>query len=167
MWSRRCLPFAWFVINVLAAALGCSDCDREGCTLLDNRATQRGTGMAGVIAQKSDVVMNGCQECPLADTSLELWVLDAPVSDADAEEVVRQRPADVSSAASGKYIQALQPGPHILCVQRQCVVITLVADQTLTVNIKLRAEGSPGFFVGRKASGALEEEFGFSVHEFE
>jgi hypothetical protein len=152
----RVLPWA-------CALPSCVDCDRVGCDSLTQRATPEGTGLAGVVAELSDVEVNGCAECPLGQATLQLWQLEAPVeSAAAAAALASERAPDQTEIASGHFRLALQPGAVLLCVRPNCINLTVSAGETSTVNIKLR-DGSTGFFVERAAGARLEEDFGFSV----
>jgi hypothetical protein len=153
----------WFVAACAGLGLSCADCDREGCDALGRAAPQAGTGIAGVVATSSDVVANGCQECPSGGASLEIWRTDAAItSQPAASAVASEREPDVAANVSGRYSQALGPGTHLLCVRPNCIGLSIAADETLTVNIK-RREGPTGFFVGPFDAEAPEEDFGFEV----
>lgn len=170
----RCQPMqrrarrAWVVSGtlVLSAAgvlSACAECEREGCDALTRLAPERETGVSGVVAELSDVVIDGCAECPLASATLEVWTLDAAFErGSDVPALVAARPPDVTREIAGSYGQALSPGWHLLCVRPNCVEINTHEGETLTVNVK-RRNGPTGFFVGRPSSSRLEEDFGFEV----
>lgn len=142
------------------ALLSCNDCEREGCDALGRMAPRRETGVAGVVAMSSDLVINGCQECLFGEANLELWRTDTPITtETAAIALLDERASDVTEIVSGHYRRALEPGPYLLCVRPSCVALTVAADETLTVNIK-RRDGATGFFVG---NAGLEEDFGFDV----
>jgi hypothetical protein len=148
------------VASVLSA---CSDCDREGCDALTRLAPPRDTGVSGVVAGLSDVVSDGCAECPLTSATLEVWTLEAPFEQrSEVPVLVAARPADLTRDIAGSYDQALEPGWHLLCVRPNCIEINTHEGETLTVNVK-RRDGPTGFFVGRPSSSRLEEDFGFDV----
>jgi len=141
----------------------CAECEREGCDALTRLAPERGAGVAGVVAQQSDVVSDGCAECPLASATLEVWTLEAPFERrSEVPALVAARPPDLTRDISGSYDQALSTGWYLLCVRPNCIEINVHEDETLTVNVK-RRDGPTGFFVGRHSSPSLEEDLGFEV----
>jgi hypothetical protein len=157
------------LIGLLASSagglVGCNDCDRQGCDALQKRAPRGGTAVAGVVAAASDVVADGCEECPLGDERVELWKMLAPVaSEAEAVAIVQGRAADYRFAASKAYSQSLASGgDYLLCARPNCVGIVVPDGVTVTVNIKGR-DGSTGFFVAAEGtSGELHEQYGFEV----
>jgi hypothetical protein len=66
----------WATIAGMLVA-SCMNCNREGCEALAEASGQNGTGIAGVVAESSDVVENDCQECSLSDATLRVWRVDA------------------------------------------------------------------------------------------
>jgi hypothetical protein len=122
-------------------------------------APRQETGVAGVVASSSDLVVDGCQECSFGQANLELWRTDTPITtETAAITLLEERASDVTENVSAHYRLPLEPGPYLLCVRPNCVALTVVVDETLTVNIK-RRNGATGFFVGNP----LEETFGFDV----
>jgi hypothetical protein len=154
---------SWLVAAFGCLGLSCAECDREGCDALGRAAPQVGTGIAGVVAASSDVVADGCQECPLGDAALQIWRADAAVTtEAAAATLLAERQPDVTANVSGRYSQALAPGTYLLCAGANCIGLALAADETLTVNIE-RRDGPTGFFVGRSDAETPEEDFGFTA----
>ena len=152
-------------LMLLAASVlsACAECEREGCDALTRLAPQTDTAVSGVVAQQSDVVSDGCAECPLASAMLEVWTLEAPFErSSEVPALVAARPPDLTRDIAGSYSQALSPGWHLLCVRPNCIELNTHEEETLTVNIK-RRDGPTGFFVGRPGSSPLEEDFGFEV----
>jgi hypothetical protein len=126
-------------------------------------ATQGGTGLAGVVAQSSDLVTNGCEECPLGKATLQIWRVDAAIENkAAAVALLEEREPDVTQDVSGRYRIALEPGQHLLCVRPNCIGLTVAAAETVTVNIK-RRDGPTGFFIGARNVTSFKEDFGFDV----
>lgn len=139
--------------SLLALVLGgpllaCTDCEREGCDALNERAAAgQGAGLGGVIALESDFVQDGCAECPLGTATLSAWRLDGPVTNIDeAVAVVHARDPDLTQEVSGRYRLELDPAAYLICVRPECVAVDITAGATTTLNIKLR-EGPPSFFV--------------------
>lgn len=159
----RLLTSHLLLAGLTASLLGCANCEREGCDALDERATGAGTGLGGVIAARSDVVADGCTECPLGEARLAIWRVDAPVTtEAEAIAVVGARDPDTTEDVSGRYQLELAPAAYLLCMRPSCVAVDVVADQTATVNIE-QIEGPPRFFLSRPNLEGLQAESGFSV----
>lgn len=143
-------------------SLSCANCERTACEFLDHLANQKGTGMAGIVATPSDLVENGCQECPYGEATLELWYVDEPVTtEADASAVTEREPG-FREAVVRDYRFELAPGQYLLCVRPRCIGLEIVANETLTVNIR-RPYGWTAFFVGRPRAKDLEPDYGFEV----
>jgi len=139
------------ILAMMAAlrAVSCMPCDRSGCEALDDHVSSDKTGVAGIVSSESDVVANGCQECPLSQASLQLWQVDAPVpDDAAAAALVSERDPDVSSLAEERYVLELQAGHYLLCSRPSCANIEVLGGEALTVNVALRF-GPTSFFAGR------------------
>jgi hypothetical protein len=118
-----------------------------------------------VVAISSDVVANGCQECPFGDAEVRIWRADAAIEDqAAAASLMAARNADVTVQADRRYERALEAGSYLLCVQVSCLGVDVTEGATRTVNIKQR-EGPTSFFVGSSTSAPLGEDFGFDVSE--
>lgn len=141
----------------------CADCNREGCDALTSLAPSGQTGIAGVVAEASDVVNDGCGECPLGNATIEVWALEAPLAQrSDAAALVAARAPDLTRDAAGSYSQVLEPGWYLLCVRPSCVELDTHEAETLTVNVK-RRDGPTSFFVGRPSSSEMAEDYGFEV----
>lgn len=116
---------------------GCTPCNRSGCDAVGTPATNDGrSGIAGVVAYESDVVANGCQECPLSSAALSLWLVSAPPTDsASADSIVKGQSPAVTIQADGFYRQALDAGGYLLCVRGYCVYVEVLPDHTTPVNV--------------------------------
>ena len=148
---------------LVGTLLACEDCAREGCDSLAQRAAQNGTSLAGVVAESSDVVGNGCQECPFGTAELEAWKVEAPVTSASAvADLLDHRLPDWEKAVSERYSIALAPGFYLLCARPSCVNLTIADGQTSTANVK-RRNGPTSFFVGGADAERLAEDFGLDV----
>ncbi len=146
----------WMVVLSLAA-LGCGGCPTEGCDALRKSARGEGTGIAGIVAAKSDVVSNGCQQCPFDNAELAVWAVDAPVLPDEVDSVIA-RPPDESVLASKRFRIELPAGDYLLCHRDQCVNLVVTDGALTTANVKLR-KGPTSFFVV-DASGNFTEQFG-------
>lgn len=161
--NRRAGAMVGMLVLLAASMPACADCDRQGCEALTRRAPEGDTGVAGVVAQVSDVVSDGCAECPLGRAAVELWTLEEPFyRRSEVPELVAARPPDLTLLAEGSYRQELSTGWYLLCVRPNCIELNPHEDEMLTVNIK-RRDGPTSFFVGRPSSSSLEEDFGFEV----
>jgi hypothetical protein len=153
------------LLPVAGALAACSDCDRQGCDAMHERAHIDGvTAIAGNVGVLSDVSADRCTECPLGDAQIELWATPSLVEDEwQAGYIANGSSADEIFTASGAYRHSLQSGgDYLLCVRPYCYGVRVPASITVTVNIKNREEGPTGFFVG-DIGGELQEEFGFDV----
>jgi len=71
--------FVWCVPALVGSMWSCAECDREGCDALRRPAARESAGLvgvAGVVASASDVVNDGCQECPLGEATLQIFQED-------------------------------------------------------------------------------------------
>ena len=119
--------------------------------------------MAGVVAESSDLVVNGCHECAFGSATLQAWRVDAPMgSEADVATLTEQRAPDWEEQVSQRYSLPLEPGSYVLCVRPNCINLTIAEGQTLTANIK-RRNGPTSFFVGGTDAARFAEDFGFDV----
>jgi len=160
--TRSPLPLA-ALVALAGSLLGCEDCAREGCDSLAQRAAQNGTSLAGVVAESSDVVNNGCQECPFGSVELQAWQVEAPLTSASAvAELIAQRSPDWEKAVSERYSVALAPGMYLLCARPNCIHVTIADGQTSTANIK-RRYGPTSFFIAAAEAEPLSEDFGLDV----
>jgi hypothetical protein len=121
-------------------------CERSGCEAYRRPSPASvGQGVAGVVAALSDVVGNGCQECPLGRATLRLWRAERPIANAEAlPEVVAATPTSVIDA-DGRYQAALGPADYLLCASHPgapadlpCAVVSVTAGKVVTVNVKVR-----------------------------
>jgi hypothetical protein len=148
---------------VVAVILACSSCPREGCDALTRRASGSTSGIGGVVASQSDVVENGCAECPFGDAPLDIYALSAPVtSDAEASAVVRDSSPLSTIQASHRYTAPLDPGDYLACVHDRCVSVSVVDGAVTTVNIKL-VYGPTTFFVADADTGSIVQDLGLDV----
>jgi hypothetical protein len=140
----------------------CRPCDRSGCDALGDHVSSDQTGVAGIVSSESDLVANGCQECPLSQATLQLWRVEAPVPDeATAAALVSEREPDVSDLAQERYLFELEAGYYLLCSRPNCTNIEVRGDETLTVNVAQHF-GPTSFFVGRPGE-AVEQVPDFEV----
>jgi hypothetical protein len=146
--------------GVVLAVGGCADCDTSGCNLLQRGAAQKGSGIGGVIAQKSDVVENGCAECPFGEALVEVWATEGAVERDEAAVLTATNSLVTAVVATKRYHVALAPGSYVLRVTRQCVNVVVTAERTLTVNLKQR-NGPTGFWMTGPGTSAMAETFGF------
>ena len=133
--TRLCLFVA---LSFTLAA--CNPCNRGGCDATAKPAADNGKSeLAGFISSESDVVGNGCQECPFASTTLAIWAASGPVTDvAGARAIIQAGPAAVTLQADGSYRQALAPGNYLLCnYQSSCVGVAVVAGHATPVNLRM------------------------------
>jgi hypothetical protein len=101
--------------------------------------------MAGVSVLESDVIANGCQECPFSATTLRLWSVTVRVDDATtADNVVHAGPAAFVVQSDGHYRQDLDAGLYLLCLDQYCVNVTVLAGHTTPLNV-LHPFGPPQF----------------------
>jgi hypothetical protein len=156
--STACL----LALALACPLLGCTDCERDGCDALEERAEAAGPGVGGVVALQSDVVNDGCAECPLGAAHLDAWRVDAPVTTIDeAVAVVHGRDPDLTQDVSGRYHLALEPAAYLVCVRPDCVAVTITAETT-TLNLE-RREGPTRFFIGQPNVEGLQEARLFTV----
>lgn len=140
----RALACSLFCASTWLVIPACSPCNRSGCDALRTPAADDGeSGIAGVIAYESDVVANGCQECPFTSASLSIWAALGPVADGvSAKAIIQAGPPAVSLDADARYRQALAPASYLLCAfpasySSACVSVDVVAGHATPVNLKL------------------------------
>jgi hypothetical protein len=136
---RACL-----LVALSFALAACNPCNRDGCDAVDKPAADSGkSAIAGVVVSESDVVSNGCQDCPFASAPLAVWAAPAPVTDVEsARAIVHAGPAAATLDAEGRYQQALDPGSYLLCAfpstyNAACVSVSVIAGHVTPVNLKL------------------------------
>ena len=112
------------------------DCDRAGCEALSQHARDTGeAGVAGVVAEESDVVGNGCQECGFGSAHIDFWATDETVD--DFSELQRTRPPSASIDADRQYSLVLEPGAYVACVESYCANVTVHESHVTTLNVHL------------------------------
>ena len=152
-------------VIVLALAMtelvGCAECVTEGCDALRDRASGRQSGIGGIVASRSDVVANGCEECGFDRASIEVFQLKGTLASNDvASAAMSATTPHATIAAFERYHLKLDPGAYLVCVTLHCIGVTVAADTLTTVNIKLRY-GPTSFFIIDSASNRFTEQFGF------
>jgi hypothetical protein len=154
----------WALASLVGPLLGCeADCARPGCEALGQPAAPSGTGLAGVVAESSDLVVNGCSECGFGTAALQAWRVEAAMgSESEVATLMMMRAPDWEAQVSERYQHALPPGSYVLCVRPNCINLTIAEGQTRTANIK-RRDGPTSFFVGGGDAARLAEDFGFEV----
>lgn len=136
-----------FVIFALALTLyettGCDiikKCNRDGCTAFSHaRSDYHITrGIGGSVADESDVVSEGCQECRFSSAELKVWSTVTPVSDAvAARSVVAGSSAKFTIVAISNYEKELDPGYYLVCsLQNKCASVTVTENGVFTINVK-------------------------------
>src|SRR5664279_3785630 len=113
----RILGASLLCIVSLFALPACNTCNRSGCDALGTPAADDHTSsVAGVVAAESDVIGNGCQECPFSSMALSIWTASGSVVDASGAKAITQAgPAAAKIQADGRYRQVLDPGSYLLC----------------------------------------------------
>ena len=136
--DARILAARSVVAFVLASVGGCgSDCDRDGCDSMNDPAPNTGqSAVSGVIASESDVVANGCQECPFSSMTLEFRPVTASVTTRTEAQTIFDTVTPVVVNADGTYAQALEPGAYLACAQLECVNIEVRPGQVTTLHIR-------------------------------
>jgi hypothetical protein len=137
------VPGATLALLVVAALPGCRPCNRSGCDAVTNpvKSASISRGIAGVVAAESDVVADGCQECPFSMSQLDVWAVANPVSDASAAAaVVKGQPATLTLPVDSRYERALEPGHYLVCGQArapaECAAISVGDKGVFTVNVE-------------------------------
>lgn len=138
---------------------GCGSCPRDGCDALEQPSSAYvDTGIKGSVASSSDVVVNGCQECPFSDTELRVWVSATSVSGTIQRDTLLQRAPDLMVFAEGRYTQALATGHYMVCESSApCLGFDLASGDDITINVKQRY--GPTSFVVFGAAGQRVDEF--------
>jgi len=122
----------------LTAVSACTPRNRAGCDATGGPVADTGqAAIAGVVASESDVIGNGCQECPLGTATLTFWTTSGPVpDDASAKAIVDGGPPTITLQANQRYLQALDPGSYLVCARPFCVNVAVAADHVTTVHLK-------------------------------
>jgi hypothetical protein len=124
----------------VGALASCAPCDQEGCDALRRResSAKDQSRIAGAIAYKSDVVLNGCQECGLYDAEVRAWSRTTRVVDQQELAAVREMPPVAKTLSKqGRYALPLSPGDYLVCIQDGCFETSVVAGGTTTLNVRL------------------------------
>jgi hypothetical protein len=118
----------------------CIPCDRDGCKAVDHRVRDRDVsievGIAGAASYATDVVENGCAECPLGEATLWVWATaDAVTTLEQATEVFTAGPPMLEIEIDERYEQALDAGEYLVCTDHDyvCAGIT-VGSAVVTVH---------------------------------
>ena len=129
----------------LASASSCNldDCDRSGCEYTDGPVSHPGisAGIAGGASSASDVVENGCAECPFASGEIRVWSAPNPVETAAAAKAVYEAGAEPLEDIQfdGPYERALTPGEYLACLPEDedvtCAGMTVPNDGVVTFHI--------------------------------
>jgi hypothetical protein len=134
------LPSVWFLFlsSGLVFVAGCNPCDRSGCEVRDNPAKDSGhSAIAGTVSTETDVVVNGCQECPFGSATLSVWkTATATMDSATAKAIVDGSAATVVVQANQRYLQALDPGTYLVCIRPSCVSLDVTAGHVTTLNVE-------------------------------
>lgn len=141
---KHALPFLLFVPLSLLD-LGCGlGCDRAGCDAMEHPITdaQIQSGIAGQVASESDLVTNGCQECPLSRTTLTIRTAEAPVTTTEeAQALVDGQNPPQELTANERFEQKLDPGDYLVCHEgfgpTECAALTIGQGEVFTVNVNV------------------------------
>jgi hypothetical protein len=138
------------VVGLVALVHGCSsnsDCDRSGCDAMTSPASGISVGIAGVVASESDLVENGCHECPFGQAQVEIWKVDTPITpEADVRSVVLGKPRIVTIVAAPFFRKTLDPGTYVVCMESACVEVSVEPGLVTTVNI-MKGFGTQNFWI--------------------
>jgi hypothetical protein len=144
-------------IGVAIFTYGCSSesCDRAGCDAVSSPASGISVGIAGVVAAASDLVSNGCQECPFAQARVEIWKVDSPTTpEADVASTVGRAPLATISAAP-YFRKTLDQGTYVVCADGGCTEASVQTGQLTTVNVMKKFGPTSFWTIGE--SGAFTE----------
>jgi hypothetical protein len=144
-------------LGVAIFTCGCSSesCDRTGCDAVRELATGISVGIAGVVAAGSDVVSNGCQECPFAQARVEIWRVESPTTpEADVASTVGRAPLATISAAP-YFRKTLDQGTYVVCADASCTEASVQTGLLTTVNVMKKFGPTSFWTVGE--SGAFTE----------
>ena len=123
-----------FICSLLASSVpllaSCVPCERDGCKALDAPAedVSISVGLAGVASSESDVVANGCQECPLSEGTLLVWAVDDAVTTAEqADAIIMGGEPTLEIDIDERYEQTLDAGEYLVCTSstEACAGITI------------------------------------------
>jgi len=160
------------LLGLAGPACNSSICpDHSGCAALGKPApTSLGRGVAGAVANQSDLILGECQaECGFAEAAIRVWRTPAPVTDEAAARALATTPPLTTTTAQSRYQLALDPGDYLVCASAPsglggmpCAAVTIRTGVT-TINVKTRY-GDTGLVVfdeGRPTQRSAEV-FGFS-----
>jgi hypothetical protein len=136
--SFVCSSFVSSVIVLLLAS--CVPCDRDGCDAVEQPAdnVSIAVGIAGVASSESDVVANGCQECPLSQGTMQIWASASAVTTADqARALVDGGAPTLEIEIDERYEQMLDAGEYLVCISggEVCAGIT-ISNAVITVHAR-------------------------------
>jgi hypothetical protein len=146
------------LLLVAVVSLGCNPCDRDGCDALQRvAASSDETRLAGSVAELSDVVENGCQECGLAETELRVWARSGPTDPSRTTQITESPALASVSVKAGKYALPLEAGDYLVCVRgRSCFDISVSEGGTTTMNVRL-VSGISRAYLGAPKAKQLSE----------
>ena len=129
------------VATFVASAVGCDekDCDQTACERYQQpQSASFSTGLAGYVAEPSDLVSNGCRSCYEGNQTVYGWKTDTLVSSlTEVNSLLENKKPTFTIAARGYYSKELTPGNYMICpLHQQCVTIELKATQVVTLNIE-------------------------------
>jgi hypothetical protein len=134
-----------FVSSSFAAPLvfllaSCVPCEQSGCETIDHPVddVSIAAGIAGAASSESDVVANGCQECPLSEGTMQVWAVATAVNTMDeAQAVVDGGEPTLEIDIDERYEQMLDAGEYLVCISggETCAGIT-VANAVVTVHAR-------------------------------
>jgi hypothetical protein len=124
-------------VSLLAS---CVPCDHDGCKAVEHPAedVSIAVGIAGVASSESDVVANGCQECPLSEGTMQVWAVPNAVTTADeASAVVMGGEPTLEIDIDERYEQMLDAGEYLVCISsgETCAGIT-IGNAVVTVHAR-------------------------------
>jgi hypothetical protein len=134
-----------FVSSLLASSTvfllaSCVACDQDGCDAVEHPVGDVSitAGIAGVAASESDLVANGCQECPLSEGTMQVWAVATAVTTAEqAQAVVDGGEPTLEININERYEQMLDAGEYLVCISggETCAGIT-VGSAVVTVHAR-------------------------------
>ena len=109
---------------------------------------------------QSDLVSNGCQECPFSQAQVQMWKVEAPSTPETDVAAIGGKPPIVTISAAPFFRRTLDPGTYVVCVDGQCIEAAVQAGQVTTVNI-MKRDGPMGFWTA-DGSGQFTEATGIT-----
>jgi hypothetical protein len=154
------------VLSLVSGLHGCTPCERSGCDGVGRPATsgQVKRGIAGVVAIESDVINDGCQECPFGSAELAIWSTPTLIADIrSAHSVASGGNPAFKVAADHRYEQALEPGFYLVCkLPSVCAAVSIPQAGLVTVNVK-QVYGPASLIVFEPGSGTQRTDGIFMV----